>query len=187
MITRLVWTTWTPMSAVPKMPLNLTTHPLTWVYYPMVNETWSVKIIQWCLLKAFTKCCGLSRQMVFHDRQNKHDFVKKLLSKWWNMCGFPGLIIQVPLYIRVHLPLTDIKRCVSYTCGGIYDFPPHLFNNINYQYPKLHIGLHAMRNYVGVVWSHVVIDILIWISNWALVEIFPGIMIFPNQRSRWKQ
>ena len=29
MIIRLVWTTWTPMSAVPKRPLNLTTHTLT--------------------------------------------------------------------------------------------------------------------------------------------------------------
>ena len=32
--------------------------------------------IQWNLYKATTKFCGLSRQVVSHDRENKNDFVK---------------------------------------------------------------------------------------------------------------
>ena len=32
--------------------------------------------IQWNLYKATTKFCGLLRQVVFQDRENKHDFVK---------------------------------------------------------------------------------------------------------------
>ena len=37
--------------------------------------------IQWNLYKATTKFCGLSREVVSHDRENKHDFVKAVPDK----------------------------------------------------------------------------------------------------------
>ena len=37
--------------------------------------------IEWNLYKATIKFCGLSRQLVFHDRENKHGFVKTMPGK----------------------------------------------------------------------------------------------------------
>ena len=37
--------------------------------------------LQWNLYKATTRFHGLSRQVVFHDRENKHDFVKTVPGK----------------------------------------------------------------------------------------------------------
>ena len=34
--------------------------------------------IQWTLYKTTTRFCGLSRQVVYHDRENKDDFVKNV-------------------------------------------------------------------------------------------------------------
>ena len=45
-------------------------------------------LLQWNLYKATTKFCGLSRQVAFHIRENKHDFVKTVPGKWWNWCVF---------------------------------------------------------------------------------------------------
>ena len=44
--------------------------------------------IQWNLYKATIKFCGLSKQVVFHDREDKLDFVKTMTGKWWNLCVF---------------------------------------------------------------------------------------------------
>ena len=38
--------------------------------------------------KATTKFYGLWRQVVSHDRENKHDFVKIVPDKCWNLCVF---------------------------------------------------------------------------------------------------
>ena len=46
-----------------------------------------IKIL-WNLYKATTKFCGLSRQVVSHDTENKHDFVKTVPDKCWNLCVF---------------------------------------------------------------------------------------------------
>ena len=56
--------------------------------------------IQWNVYKVTCKFCGLSRQVVFHGRENKYDFVKTLLGKWWNLCVF-SKIFPVSLY-RFH-------------------------------------------------------------------------------------
>ena len=45
-----------------------------------------VVVIQWNLYKMTTKFCGLSRQVVPHGKENKHDFVKNVPDKWWNSC-----------------------------------------------------------------------------------------------------
>ena len=40
--------------------------------------------IDWNLYKTTTKLCGLSRQVVFHDRDNKHYFVENIpLRNFW--------------------------------------------------------------------------------------------------------
>ena len=31
---------------------------------------------------------NLLRQLVFHDRENKHDSVNTMPDKWWNLCSF---------------------------------------------------------------------------------------------------
>ena len=36
----------------------------------------------WNLYKAASKLCGLSRRVVFHNRENKHDFVKTVPGKY---------------------------------------------------------------------------------------------------------
>ena len=54
-----------------------------------MNTKWALKnIIQWKLYKMTTKFCDLSKQMVLHGRENKHDFVKTVPGKWWNLCVF---------------------------------------------------------------------------------------------------
>ena len=42
--------------------------------------------LQWSLYKVTSKFCCLSRQVVSHDRDNKHDFVKTVPGKCWNLC-----------------------------------------------------------------------------------------------------
>ena len=37
---------------------------------------------------AIEKCCGLPRQVVFHDREKKHYFVTTEPEKCWNLCVF---------------------------------------------------------------------------------------------------
>ena len=37
--------------------------------------------IQWSLYKATTRFCGLSRQVVFHNKENKHDFYR-YCARW---------------------------------------------------------------------------------------------------------
>ena len=44
--------------------------------------------MQWNLYKATTKFCSLSRQVVFHDKENKHDFVKTVPGKLCILCVF---------------------------------------------------------------------------------------------------
>ena len=56
--------------------------------------------IQWNLYKATTKFCGLSRQVLFHDSENKYDFVKSVPGKRWNLCVF-SKTFEVSLY-RFH-------------------------------------------------------------------------------------
>ena len=81
-----------------------------------------------------TELGGLLRQVVFHNRRNKHDFGKnwaremmKLMWFWWD---FPGHINQVPLYL--------VKDII------------HLFRNIIY-FGKVCFWKHALRNPVGGV------------------------------------
>ena len=65
-----------------------------WVEFQKVHLKFQSKyytyqgLIQWNLYKATTKFCGLLRQVSFHDRENKHDFVKIVPGKWWNLCVF---------------------------------------------------------------------------------------------------
>ena len=42
-------------------------------------------VLQWNLYKAITRCCGLSRQVVFHDREIEHNFVKTVPGKLQNL------------------------------------------------------------------------------------------------------
>ena len=59
------------------------------------QQLWS---IQWNLYKVTTELSGISRQVVFHNREDKHDFGKTLVAKWWDWCVF-SKTFQVPLYI----------------------------------------------------------------------------------------
>ena len=57
-------------------------------------------MLQWNLYKVTTTFCGLSRQVVFHSRENKHDLVKTVPGKWQNVCVF-SKTFPVSLY-RFH-------------------------------------------------------------------------------------
>ena len=73
-------------------------------------------MIQWHLYKATTKFCGLSRQVVFHDRENEHDFVKPcqesdemyvfILKLSWSLYTGPGAIGTLPtkIWVSPHKP-----------------------------------------------------------------------------------
>ena len=50
--------------------------------------TWSKQMVQWNLYKTATRFYGLSWQVVFHDRENKHDFVWTVPDKLQNLCVF---------------------------------------------------------------------------------------------------
>ena len=44
--------------------------------------------VQWNLFKAITRFYGLSRQVVFQHRENKHDSIKTVPDKLQNLCVF---------------------------------------------------------------------------------------------------
>ena len=64
--------------------------------------------MQWNLYKATTKFCGLSRQVVFYDRENKHDFVKTVPCKCSNLCVF-SKTSPVLLYRFRCIDLSSVK------------------------------------------------------------------------------
>ena len=64
-------------------------------------------LLQWNLYKATTKFCGLTRHVVYHDRENKHDFVKTVPGKWWN------LRVIVRLSLSHYTPPNEVG-------GGVY-------------------------------------------------------------------
>ena len=45
-------------------------------------------LLQWNLYKATNKLCGLSRQVVSDNMENKHDILKTVPGKWQNLCAF---------------------------------------------------------------------------------------------------
>ena len=45
----------------------------------------SSKQVYWMLYKTTIESYGLSRQVVFHNKGNKHDFDKSQPGNWWNM------------------------------------------------------------------------------------------------------
>ena len=65
--------------------------------------------VQWNLYKATAEFCGLSRQVVFLGREDKHDFIKTVPDKWQNLCVF-SKTSMVSLY-RLHC--TTFKRKVT--------------------------------------------------------------------------
>ena len=63
-----------------------------WLHYNFMYFTNNLHddgmIIQWNLYKATIKFCVLSRQVVLHDRENKHDLVKAVPGQWRNLRVF---------------------------------------------------------------------------------------------------
>ena len=59
-------------------------YPTHWRIYKALGRD----ELQWNLYKATTEFRGLSRQVVSHGRENKHDFVKTVSGKLWNLCVF---------------------------------------------------------------------------------------------------
>ena len=81
-------------------------------------------MVQWDLYKATTKFCGLSRQVVSHDRENKHDFVKTAPDKCWNLCDF-SKTSPVLLY-RFH--------CIKHSRGGLsIKMPSYQYRDSHYK------------------------------------------------------
>ena len=66
--------------------------------------------LQWNLYKATIEFCGLSRQVVFHGRENKHDLVKTVPGKWWNLCVL-SKTFPVVLY-RFHCVTFQVCTCL---------------------------------------------------------------------------
>ena len=86
-----------------------------------IQNLYVADLLQWNLYNATTKFCGLSEQVVSHDRKNKHDFVKSLPDKSWN------------LYISVRL------RQFYYTSISIrVSFLENLLQNVQVSLMKLH-------------------------------------------------
>ena len=87
-----------------------------WWFYSQRSgnaEHWYVSLLnklRWNLYKATTKLCGLSRQVVSHDRENKHAFLKTVLDKCWHLCVF-NKTSPVSLY-RLH--------CIINSCDAEY-------------------------------------------------------------------
>ena len=52
----------------------------------------SCHVLQQNLCKATTECIGLSRQVVFHHRGDRHDFVKTSPGKIWTLCAFIQIV-----------------------------------------------------------------------------------------------
>ena len=70
-------------------------HCIMWKTY---LSHWMATVLQWNLYKATTQFCCLSRQVVFHHRQDIHDFVKAVPGK---MMTYMCLKSSVSLY-RFH-------------------------------------------------------------------------------------
>ena len=80
------------------------------------DELWACLHVIWLFVqtkysktcKATIQFCGLWIQVVFHDRENKHDFVKTVPGKWWNLCVFSKTSLQ-------HV-------FISTTCSPVHDW-----------------------------------------------------------------
>ena len=48
---------------------------------------------QWSLYKAASKFYGLSKRVVFLNREIIHDFIRTDHSKWWNLCAFAKTLL----------------------------------------------------------------------------------------------
>ena len=79
--------------------------------------------VQWNLYKATTKFCGLSRQVVFHDREYKHYFVKALPGKWWNLWVFSKTFPRVPLYMSGSLSTNSLSLLILTKPSSWYFIP----------------------------------------------------------------
>ena len=74
--------------------------------------TWSIQMVQWNLYKTATRFYGLSRQVVFHDRENKHDFVWTVPDKLQNLC----VLVRLP---RFHYTCSTVPlKTPKYTTPG---------------------------------------------------------------------
>ena len=112
------------------------------------------------LYKATTKFCGLSRQVVFHATDNKHDFVKTVPGKWQNSCvlvGLLGLIMQVPLYKNFLNNLKMLSAKHQLFCSGLSVFQWRgkysLMTTLNYLHHK-NIQLNAVitQSNIDITW-----------------------------------
>ena len=108
---------------------------------------WINSQIQWNLYKVTTKFCGLSRQVVFHDRENKHDFVKTAPGKWWNLCVF-SKTSPVSLY-RFHCTCSSLTHWGRDKNG--HHFPDDIFKCIflseKYEFRlRFHCSLYLRAN-----------------------------------------
>ena len=90
--------------------------------------------------------CGLSKQVVSHDRENKHDFVKTVPDKCWNLCVFnntgssytgstvlPLIWVNLPICNQSTDNLTDLGEGYIYKQMAQIDIndEPFIFYLIN--------------------------------------------------------
>ena len=77
----------------------------------------------WNLYKATTAFCGISRQMVFHDRENKHDYAKTVPGKFKRNC----VLVTFPQSHYTGFTVFSIQRhlapvsCVAIYCAELAD------------------------------------------------------------------
>ena len=88
-------------------------------------------LMQRILYQATTKFCGPSRQVVFHDRENKHDFVKNMPCKRWNLCvctktSLVSFYYTSSIALKLALNVNDIStffsQAVENTSRGKLDY-----------------------------------------------------------------
>ena len=63
-----------------------------WLWIGCLRHKSTAHMIQWNLYKGNIEICGLSNQVVLHNRENKYDFVKNDPGKWRNLSALIRLL-----------------------------------------------------------------------------------------------
>ena len=72
---------------------------------------------QWNVYKATAKFCFLPRQVVTHEKENKHDFVKTVRNKWLHL----WILVRLPQFYHTGSTVACVNVFVSRISYVLYD------------------------------------------------------------------
>ena len=94
-----------------------------------------------CKYETTTKFDGLTRLMVFLDKENKNYFVKNVPGKWWNLC----VLVRLPRFHYSGGCFTNVSQALQNNLAKIHNTGNHIYGE-NF---KLKLGTCAQSMALG--------------------------------------